>query len=234
MRTSALRDPLLAAAFLLAACSGGPSRVDVDPPSLRFGVRGQIAKVHATPRDRGGHPVPVNVCAWTSSDEKVATVKGFNDAEITAVGPGSATVRCKIGDAGAEVAVLVRVVSRVTVKPESVDLKVTDEPAPTPLAYEAFDDAGGPVSGRHALSRCADENVCRGDSVGQLWGVGAGDTTALVEVEGARSAPIKVHVVDARSADAKPKKVTGNPMEAYEKEYQRRQKEAAKQAAGKK
>jgi len=224
--TSSLRNPALAAAVLLTACSG-PSRVDVDPPSLRFGVRGQTAKVHATPRDRSGQPVPANVCAWSSSDEKVATVKGFNDAEVMAVGPGSATVRCKVGDVGAEVAVIVRVVSRVTVKPEAVELRVTDEPAPTALTYEAFDDAGGPVSGRHAISRCADENVCRGDSVGQLWAVGAGDTTALVEVEGARSAPIKVHAVDARSAEAKPKKVTGNPMEAYEKEYQRRQKEAA-------
>jgi hypothetical protein len=63
--------------------------------------------------------------------------------------------------------------------------------------------------------------------VPQLWAVGAGDTTAWVEVEGARSTQIAVHVVDARSEAAKPKRVTGNPMEAYEKEYQRRQKEAA-------
>jgi hypothetical protein len=120
------------------------------------------------------------------------------------------------------------VVARVAVKPEVVELRVEDEPRPFPLAVEAFDDAGGRVIGRHALSRCENEDVCRGDSVPQLWAVGAGDTTALVEVEGARSAPVRVHVVDARSAAAKPKRVTGNPMEAYEKEYQRRLKEAGK------
>jgi hypothetical protein len=217
--------PLLAL-LALAAC-GGPARVDLDPASLRFGVRGQSARVHATPRDRDGKALPQQICTWTTSDEKVATVKGFNDAEVTAVGPGAATVRCKVGDVGADVAVLVRVVARVTVKPDPVDLKVTDEPRPFPLAVEAFDDAGGRVIGRHGLSRCADENVCRGDSVPQLWAVGAGETTALVEVEGTRSEPVHVRVVDARSADAKPKRVTGNPMEAYEKEYQRRQKEAA-------
>jgi hypothetical protein len=228
MRPSPLARPLAWAglAVVLAAC-GGPARVDLDPSSLRFGVRGQTAKVHATPRDRNGKPLPEQTCTWSSTDEKVASVKGFNDAEVTAMGPGAATVRCKVGDAGAELAVLVRVVARVTVKPEAIKLEVTDEPHPFPLAVEAFDDAGGRVIGRHALSRCSDENVCRGDSVPQLWAVGEGDTTALVEVEGARSEPVKVHVVDARSAAAKPKRVTGNPMEAYEKEYQRRQKEAA-------
>jgi hypothetical protein len=201
--------------------------VDVEPASVRLGVRGQIAKVHATPRDRNGKALPGSICAWSSSDEKVVAVKGYNDAEVTAVGPGEATVRCRLGDVTGEVAVLVRVVTKVIVSPPSVEVRMLDEPKPFPLAVEAFDDTGGRVMGRHARSVCADENVCRGDSVPQVWGVGEGATTAVVEIEGARSAPIAVKVVDARSADAKPKRVTGNPMEAYEKEYQRRQKEAA-------
>ncbi len=68
----------------LAACGGGVARVELDPPSLRLGVRGQVAKVHASPRDRNGKSLPSSVCAWRSSDEKVATVRGANDAEITA------------------------------------------------------------------------------------------------------------------------------------------------------
>jgi hypothetical protein len=219
--------PAFAAAALLAAC-GGPVRVDLDPASLRFGVRGQTARVHATPRAKSGKALPDRACAWTTSDEKVATVKGHNDAEVTAVGPGSTTIRCAIGGAAAELPVIVRVVARVTVRPGSADLRMLDEPKPFPLGFEAFDDAGGRVVGRPVLSRCANEDVCRGDGLAQLWAVGPGDTTARVEVEGARSVEIAVHVVDARSAEAKPKRVTGNPMEAYEKEYQRRLKEAAK------
>lgn len=224
-----MRQPALVlsvAAALLSAC-GGPARVDVEPASVRLGVRGQVAKVHATPRDRNGKALPGSICTWSSSDEKVATVKGYNDAEITAVGPGAAVVRCALGDVTGEVAVLVRVVAKVTVSPAEIELRMLDEPRPFPLAVEAFDDAGGRVVGRHARSSCADENVCRGDSVPQIWGVGEGQTTAVVEIDGARSTPVAVKVVDARSADAKPKRVTGNPMEAYEKEYQRRLKEEA-------
>jgi hypothetical protein len=217
---------VLALAPLLTAC-GGVARVDLDPTSLRFGARGQVARVHATPRAESGKALPDRACAWQSTDEGVATVKGHNDAEVTAVGPGSATIRCTVAGVVAELPVIVRVVSRVVVRPLRVELRMTDEPAPTALAVEAFDDTGGPVVGRAAVSLCASEEVCRGDGRAQLWAVGPGDTTAQVEVGGVRSAEIAVHVVDARSAAARPRRVTGHPMEAYEKEYQRRLREAA-------
>jgi hypothetical protein len=111
---------------------------------------------------------------------------------------------------------------------------MTDEPAPFPLQVAAFDDAGGAVQGRAAFSRCANEEVCRGDGRGQLWAVGPGTTTAVVEVEGARSAEIAVTVVDARTAAGKPQAVRGNPMEAIEREVRKREaeeREAAERAA---
>jgi hypothetical protein len=92
----------------------------------------------------------------------------------------------------------------------------------------AVDDTGAPVLGRAAFSRCANEEVCRGDGRAQLWAVGAGETTATVDVEGARSAEVHVRVVDARTAAGKPKAVKGNPMEAVEREYLRRQAEERK------
>lgn len=214
----------------LAACEK-VARVELEPSSLRFGLRGQTAKVHAAPVARNGKPMPDQRCTWTSTDEKVATVAGpGNDATVTAAGPGSATVRCAIGGIFGDVPVLVRVVARVVVKPDRADLRVTDELSPFPLEVSAFDDAGGPVLGRAAFSRCADEEVCRGDGRGQLWAVAAGETTAVVEVEGARSAEIPVRVVDARTAAGKPQAVRGNPMEAIEREVRRREAEERKAA----
>jgi hypothetical protein len=217
---------LLALPLLLAACEE-PARVDVEPSSLRFGVRGQTATVHATPRLRDGKPVPKEACRWSSSDEKVATVAGpHNDATVNAVGPGSAAIRCTIGGAVGEVPVSVRMVARVAVKPAAVELRIEDEARPVALQVEVFDDAGAPVLGRVAYTRCADEGICRGDGRGQLWGVSAGASTAIVEVEGAR-AEIPVTVVDRRTAEGKPRRVTGNPMDAIEREVKQREMEEA-------
>jgi hypothetical protein len=223
---------LLAVAVLsAAACRPAPARVETEPSTLRFGLRGQTAKVHASPIARNGAKVPDQVCQWSSTDDKVATVSGpHNDATVTAVGPGAAAVVCAIGDLRAEVPVQVRVVSRVTVKPDRAALKVTDEPAPFPLEVAAFDDSGAPVLGRVALSRCADENVCRGDGRGQLWAVAPGATTAFVEVEGAKSGDVAVSVVDARTAAGKPQKVKGNPMEEIERAVRKRDAEEKKAA----
>ncbi len=208
--------------FLLVACQN-VARIDMDPASLRFGLRGQTAKVHAAPVERSGTVVPDQICRWSSSDEKVATVSGpHNDGIVTATGPGSAMIRCTIGELKAEVPVQVRVVGRVSVKQDRADLKVTDEPAPFPLQVSVTDDSGGAVQGRMALAICADENVCRGDGRGQLWGVATGETTAYVEVEGVKSASIPVRVVDARSADGKPKAVRGNPMLEIERKVRER------------
>ncbi len=219
----------LALSLLLAAACDKPARVELQPTSLRFGVRGQTAKVHAAPFARSGKPVPDQICRWSSSDEKVATIAGpANDVVVTAVGPGSARVRCTIGDVAAELEVLVRVVAKVAVTPEKVELRMLDEPAPVALQVMAQDDTGAPVPGRTAFSRCANEEVCRGDGRAQLWAVAPGDTTAVVEVEGARSAEVAVHVVDARSAAAKPKAVKGNPMEAVERDFLKKQAEEKK------
>lgn len=221
MTSRAFPLPLAVAllALPLAACDKAV-RVDLQPTSLRFGVRGQNAKVHAAPIAKSGKSVPDQICRWSSSDEKVATVAGpANDVVVTAVGPGSTRIACAAGDATAELSVLVRVVAKVTVAPEKVELRMLDEPAPVVLQVSAFDDTGAPVLGRPMLSRCANEEICRGDGRAQLWAAGPGDTTAFVEVEGGRSGEVAVHVVDRRTAEGKPQAVKGNPMDAVEKAY---------------
>jgi hypothetical protein len=219
------------ALLVLAAGCDSVARVELSPASLRFGVRGQTAKVHAAPIAKNGKPLPAEACKWSTSDAKVATVAGpANDAVVTAAGPGAAKVACAVGGITAEVDVLVRVVGRVDVAPAKVELKMQDEPAPVALQIVAFDDTGAQVLGRTTFARCASEDVCRGDARGQLWGVGPGDTTAVVEVDGAKSAEVAVHVVDARSADAKPKAVKGNPMEEIERKYLKKVAEEKKAA----
>jgi hypothetical protein len=215
---------------VLTACSEA-ARVDLQPSSLQFGVRGQTAKVHAAPIAKSGKSVPDQICKWSSSDEKVVTVSGpANDVVVTAVGPGAARIRCAIGSVTAELDALVRVVARVEVEPRQVELRMQDEAVPVALRVAAYDDAGSAVLGRTAFSRCANEDVCRGDGRGQLWAVGPGDTTAAVEVEGARSADVAVHVVDARTAAGKPKAVKGNPMLEVERQYLKKVAEEKRQA----
>src|SRR5512139_3010004 len=119
------RPAALALAAALAACGSSAARIEAEPSSLRFGVRGQTAKVHATPIARNGRKVPDQICRWSSSDEKVATVAGpHNDGLVTAVGPGSAAVACTIGEARAEIPVQVRVVARVVAGPPRVELRM--------------------------------------------------------------------------------------------------------------
>jgi hypothetical protein len=221
---------ILMLAVVLAGCSRKPHRVELEPGSLRFFGRGQRAKVHATPWASTGRPMPDQPCDWSSSDEKVALVVGkHNDAIVTSAGPGTATIRCEVHGKTAELPVSVRVVAKLSVKPAEAELKIFDTARPLALQVEAWDDLGTPVAGRVARTRCADEAICRGDARGQLWAVGAGQTKAIVEVEGA-SAEIAVRVVDARTAAGRPQRVTVNPMLELERQVQERDAAAAKAA----
>jgi hypothetical protein len=215
---------LLLAPVLLVAC-GGAARVDLEPRTLLLSGRGQAASIQATPRERSGRPVPSERCRWSSTDPSVAKVEGeANAARVVSVGPGTATVRCTIGSLTAEVPVTVRVVARLSVRPERAEVRMLDDPAPLALHVEAVDDQGAPVTGRLVNVTCAREDVCRGDSRGQLWGTGAGETTARVEVEGAQ-ATLTVKVVDARTAAGKPRAVKGDPMEEIERAVRAREAE---------
>lgn len=212
---------LLVAPALLAAC-GGAARVDLEPGTLQLSGRGQAARVQATPRERNGRPAPSERCRWSSSDPAVATVEAdANAARVVSVGPGAATVRCTIGSVVAELPVTVRVVARLSVRPERAELRMLDEPTPLALQVEAVDDRGAPVPGRIVNVTCASEDVCRGDARGQLWATGAGETTARVEVEGVR-VTLPVKVVDARTAEGKPRAVKGDPMLEIERAVRER------------
>ncbi len=229
MRALRLALPALLPALLLAAC-GGPVAVEIEPPSLRFSGRSQNGLLHATPRAKGGKSLPDARCAWSSSDLKVATVTARgNDVTVTSAGPGSATVTCAIGDLLASAPVQVRVVTRVTLGLERAALELRDDRQPLALKPQAFDDQGAPVTGRLVLTRCDDEEVCRGDARGQLWPIGAGKAIATVEVDGIKVV-LPVTVKDLR-VDSKPKLVKKDYMEELDREARVREAKEAAAAA---
>jgi hypothetical protein len=216
-------------ALLLTAC-GGPARIELDPGSLAFSGRGQTGALHATPRAKNGKPLLESRCIWTSSDGAVASVaaKG-NDATVTAAGPGAATITCAIGDVKGTSAVSVRVVGRIALGQATAELALADEKQPLALKVEVFDDQGAPVAGRLVLTRCDNEEVCRGDTRGQLWATGAGTATATVEVEGVKATlPV---VVSDRRVDSKPKVLKKGYMEDLEREVRQREAQEAREAA---
>ncbi len=207
------RARLRAAAALLALAACGPTRIETDPASVQLFGRGQKAKIHAVPRSESGRALSEKLCAWSSSDEKVAKVEGaHNEATVTAAGHGRATARCTIGKAAAEVPVTVTLVTRMEVAPKQLDLRVLDEALPSALVVHAFDGDGREVQGRLVATHCLDENICRGDGRGNVWPVGPGDSKVVVRVDDGE-AEAQVHVVDARTAAARPHAVSGNPME---------------------
>ncbi len=215
-------------ALLLAAC-GGPVAVELEPVSLRFGGRGQSGLLHATPRAKGGKPVPDARCAWSSSDPAVATVTARgNDATISSVGPGSATIACTIGGLLASAPVQVRVVARIALEQAAASIELRDERQPFAVKVKVFDDQAAPVTGRMVLTRCDDEEVCRGDTRGQLWPVGAGAANATVDVEGIK-ATLPVTVKDLR-VDSKPRLVKKDYMEELEREARLREAREAREA----
>jgi hypothetical protein len=214
---------------LLSAC-GGPSRVELEPGSLAFSGRGQSAALHATPRARGGQPLPAARCAWSSSDPAVATVSARgNDATVASIGPGATVITCAIGGVRASAPVAVRVVTRLVLGQAVAALELADDRRPLAVKLEVFDDRGAPVAGRLVLTRCDDESVCRGDARGQLWATGPGTATATVEVEGI-SATLPVTVKDLR-VDRRPRVMTGDYMEALDREVRAREAREAAAAA---
>jgi Bacterial Ig-like domain (group 2) len=214
--------PLLSSVLLALAACGGPVRVDLEPGSVQLFGRGQVAKVHATPREKNGKAAPDAACRWASSDEHVVTVTGgHNDATVTSVAPGTAEVSCTVGEARASLPASVRVVAQVTAQ-RSAELTLRDERAPLALEVKVKDDAGALVAGRIVYTRCESEEVCRGDARGQLWAVGPGATRATVEVEGV-STTVEVTVKDERTEATRPTTLRKGYMEDLEREVARRQ-----------
>jgi hypothetical protein len=221
-----VRAVLLFAAAAAAGC-GGPVRVAVDPPAVQLYARGQSARVRAVALAADGRALPGRHCAWDSADARVATATSQgNELTVTAAGPGSTALRCRVGAVVVELPVSVRVLSRLEVSPSAPELRLGDAPRPQALEVRAFDQDGRPATPRRLLSRCLDEAVCRGDDRGQLWPVAPGASDAEVEADGLIQR-LRATVVDARSAAGRPRAVKRDPTEPYRRAAEALEREAA-------
>ena len=119
--------------------------------------------------------------SWKSSDEKVAKVAP--DGVVTSVSNGTASVTAHTADlqGGAEVAVLVKDISRVEMRPATALVRVGDSQKFQVLAYGADGSRLDNATGRFQSSN---PSVATIDGAGVASGVTAGTATIRVELAG--------------------------------------------------
>lgn len=185
MRASPLR-PSLALALslflpLLLSCggdSGGgggppePSSVTVTPGSDTLFAINATQAFTAEILDDAGHPVSGAVVTWSSSDTSVVTI-GASSGIATARKNGSSQISAHVGDlSGSANAVVVQIVTSVTVTPGNAALTAVGDT----LRFTAVaKDAGNtPVAGAQVLWSVNDNTVATIDTLGLATAKGPG------------------------------------------------------------
>ena len=128
--------------------------------------------------------------SWSSSDDKVATVK---DGVVTATGAGEATITAKAGGKTAECKVTVKAatvaVTGVTLNKTSLDMKVGDSETLTATV------APTEATNKAVTWKSSKESVATVDSEGKVTAVAAGEATITVTTtDGEKTAECKVTV----------------------------------------
>jgi uncharacterized protein YjdB len=128
--------------------------------------------------------------SWSSSDDKVATVK---DGVVTATGAGEATITAKAGGKTAECKVTVKAatvaVTGVELNKTSLDMKVGDSETLTATV------APTEATNKAVTWKSSKESVATVDSEGKVTAVAAGEATITVTTtDGEKTAECKVTV----------------------------------------
>ena len=131
--------------------------------------------------DANGHRVPATEFHWTSSDTSVALVDANGLA--TGVGPGDAEITATAsGVTGkAELRVLARVPTTVSVVPDSVTLFAVADTVR--MTAEVRDQTGRVISGSSATWTSADTLVAVVDSAGLVTAVANGTSTVTAKAD---------------------------------------------------
>ncbi|HEY7114158.1 MAG TPA: Ig-like domain-containing protein [Thermoanaerobaculia bacterium] len=164
--------------------------VDIVPLSARLvGPPGSTLPLAGTVKNSQDQKVSEPV-AWSSSDERVATVSP--DGVVTSAGAGKATIAAKVGDvqAAAEIFVDPRPISRLVLAPATALVRVGDSQHYT---VSVFGPDGKEIEGATARYTSSNPAVAPVDPAGVASGVKAGVATIRAQV-GDKSAEATVIV----------------------------------------
>ncbi len=120
--------------------------------------------------------------AWSSADEKIATVS--EAGVVTSVGSGTTNVVARVGDiqGACEVMVSLRLIARLEIRPSTALMRVGDSQH---FQVTAYGPDGRAIPDAAALFESSDPAVASVDSAGVASGHKAGAATIRVELAGA-------------------------------------------------
>lgn len=123
-----------------------------------------------TIRNSQNRPIDLKV-AWSSSDDKVATVS--QSGVVTSVAPGAVTVAAKIGDlqAVSDLRVELKEIARLEIKPATAIVRVGDGQH---FEIVAYGTDGQPIEGAFAFFESSNTAVATVDGAGQATGLSRG------------------------------------------------------------
>jgi hypothetical protein len=148
--------------------------VEVSPANPRLvGPAGTQIPLDAVVKNSKSKPIGLTP-VWTSASPAVATVSPAGI--VTSVAKGTAMIVAKVGDVqgACEVAVDLRDISRLELRPQTALVRVGDHQQFAVLAYGAD---GVPIEGIAAVFLSTDPAVARVDASGKAQGLGPGAST---------------------------------------------------------
>jgi uncharacterized protein YjdB len=148
------------------------AQIEVKPPSLALtGPTGTVARLEVAGKSAAGKPVPALGAAWVSKNPAIASVDTAGVVKSGA--PGRTAVQAKIGEllGEAEVTVVIRQVSRIDVRPETLLLRVGETQK---LAIQAYDETGLPIPEAAAQLSTPNAAVIRVSADGSVTGLAKG------------------------------------------------------------
>jgi uncharacterized protein YjdB len=153
----------------------------VSPVQARLiGPVGTRLNLLLTVKSSAEKPVDLKA-AWSSSNEKVATVS--RDGIVSSVGPGAVSILAKVGDlqAVSDIGVDIRQISRLEVKPETAILRVGDSQHFEVIAYGPD---GLVIEGAFAFFESSNSAVATVDGSGLAAGLAPGAAVIKAQLGG--------------------------------------------------
>lgn len=115
------RLALALAPSLFAGCEPSVASIEIDPPAVVIGAKGETKNVKATPKKATGE-LAVDALLrvkWSSSDPSVATVV---NGVVTGVKSGESWIIAEVGETKAQAKALVSIPASIALEPPSIEL----------------------------------------------------------------------------------------------------------------